>query len=81
MEELEQLELSIDALLTRLRYLEEDNQKLRDQFQSLNGQLAVLAGEKQALLAAARQGEQLRSEVLSRIDVLLQKIVEHDSVG
>lgn len=81
MEELEQLEISINALLARVRNLEEDNQKLRDQFQSLNGQVAVLAGEKQALLAATRQGEQLRSDVLHRIDGLLQKIVEHDSVG
>lgn len=81
MEELEQLEISINALLKRLEGLEEDNRSLRLQFEALNEQISVLAGENQALLAAARDAEHLRSEVLRKIDDLLVKIVEHDSVG
>lgn len=81
MEELEQLEISINALLERLEGLEEENRNLLRQFEALNGQISVLAGEKQALLAAARDAEHLRSEVLRKIDDLLLRIVEHDSVG
>lgn len=81
MEELDQLEKSIDALFGRLQNLEDENRALREQFEALQGQNVVLAGEKQALLASARGAERLRAEVLRKIDDLLQKIVEHDSIG
>lgn len=81
MDELKQLEVCVDSLLAQIKSLKDDHKRLNEQFEQLNGRTTVLAGEKQVLLAAVRGAESLRSEILKKIDALLQRIVEYDTIG
>lgn len=81
MEELERLESCVDNLLNRLDSLKEENALLRKQVEELSSEKLDLAEKNQSLQVAMRNAEQRKSEILRRIDGLLQKIFEHDSIG
>lgn len=80
MEMLEQLETCVNGLLARLTELGGENARLQAEISSLTQTRSVLAAENQTLHAQLIKEERLRSEVLQRIDDLLRKIQEHDSV-
>ena len=80
MEAFTKLESQITELLTRLDTLKAENVRLRAEAEkSVMGRTA-LEEENRRLTAALAQEESLRNEVLQRVDNLLQKIQEHDSV-
>ncbi len=81
MEMLGQLEDRIDALLARFEAARGENARLEAEIASLRAGMAALAEENHNLHARLEQGENLRAEALRRIDGLLLRLREHDSVG
>ena len=80
MELLEQLESRVTELLDRLDRLGAENVRLRDDSCAIVAEKAVLEEENHKLRDALTQEEHLRVEALKRIDALLRRIQEHDSV-
>ena len=77
MELLEQLEAQIAELLDRLRA---ENTRLHAEASAIVAEKAVLEEENRKLHDSLAQEENLRVEALKRIDALLHRIQEHDSV-
>lgn len=80
MENLEQLEKSIDGLLHRLGELKNEIIRLNEEVASLNREKAVLEEQNQTLHDTICKEENLRTEAMTRIDSLLRKIRDHDNV-
>lgn len=80
METLEQLEISVDKLLARYKALQAENADLRSELGGLVEEKNALADENHKLKAAAAIQEATRAEALRRIEGLLQKIQDFDSV-
>ena len=80
MEAFAKLETHIAELLTRLDTLKAENARLRAEAENSAAGRTALEEENRRLTAALAQEESLRNEVLRRVDNLLQKIQEHDSV-
>ena len=80
MEAFAKLESHITELLTRLDTLKAENARLRAEAENSVMGRTALEEENRRLTAALAQEESLRNEVLRRVDSLLQKIQEHDSV-
>ena len=80
MEAFAKLESHITELLTRLDTLKAENARLRAEAEHTVAGRTALEEENRRLTAALAQEESLRNEVLRRVDSLLQKIQEHDSV-
>lgn len=80
MELLEQLESRVTELLDKLDRLEAENVRLRSESSAVVAEKAVLEEENRKLRDALTQEEHLRVEALKRIDALLRRIQEHDSV-
>ena len=80
MEAFTKLETQITELLTRLDTLKAENTRLRAEADNVTAGRAALEEENRRLTAALAQEESLRNEVLQRVDNLLRKIQEHDSV-
>ena len=80
MEAFAKLESHITELLTRLDTLKAENARLRAEAENVATGRTALEEENRRLTAALAQEESLRNEVLQRVDSLLQKIQEHDSV-
>lgn len=80
MELLEQLETHIAALLGRLDRLKEDNERAHAASLLAAGEKNLLEEENRKLRASLEKEERLRVEALKRIDALLRKIQEHDSI-
>ncbi|WP_022655213.1 cell division protein ZapB [uncultured Desulfovibrio sp.] len=80
MELLEQLESRVTELLDRLDRLAAENVRLRAESSAIVAEKAVLEEENRKLHDALTQEEHLRVEALKRIDALLRRIQEHDSV-
>ena len=77
MELLEQLEAQVAELLARLRA---ENTRLHAEASAIVAEKAVLEEENRKLHDSLAQEENLRVEALKRIDALLHRIQEHDSV-
>ena len=80
MELLEQLESRVTELLDKLDRLGAENVPLRAEYPAVVAEKAVLEEENRKLRDALTQEEHLRVEALKRIDALLRRIQEHDSV-
>lgn len=80
MEVLEQLETCVDGLLERLDFLKRENTRLQNGLDELVREKAELEEKNHSLHAMLAQEESARAEALGRIDALLRKIQEHDSV-
>lgn len=80
MELLEQLESQIEALLARLDRLKAENARMSAEYASVETEKATLEEENHKLREALEREETLRTEALGRVDSLLRKIQEHDSV-
>ena len=81
MEKLDRLEESVDRLLGVLRYLKEENAHLQDQLAQFDQEKSVLEKENESLKTAMLESERLLETLLQRIDNLLEKVIEHDSIG
>ena len=80
MELLEQLESQVVALLARLDRLKAENAKINAESAAVAAENEALDKENQKLREALENEEKLRTEALNRIDALLRRIQEHDSV-
>ena len=80
MELLEQLESQVEALLARLDRLKAENAKINAEYAALAAENEALDMDNQKLREALENEEKLRTEALNRIDALLRRIQEHDSV-
>ena len=80
MEVLEQLEKQVAHLLDDYKRLKGECVRLCKQLSDIEVEKAVLASENHTLKIALEQEGQLRAEARSRIDALLRKIEEHDSI-
>lgn len=80
MELLEQLEAQVAELLARLDRLRAENTRLHAEASAIVAEKAVLEEENRKLHDSLAQEENLRVEALKRIDTLLHRIQEHDSV-
>lgn len=80
MELLEQLEAHVIELLARLDRLRAENQRLRGELSAQSVKSAGLEEENCRLHDSLAREEGRRIEALQRIDALLHKIQEHDSV-
>lgn len=80
MELLEQLEIRVAELLATLDRLRAENSRAQSAISALDMEKTALEEENRRLHAALERGEELRREALRRIDGLLRKIQEHDSV-
>ena len=80
MELLEQLESQVEALLARLDRLKAENAKISAESADVAARNDALDEENQKLREALENEETLRTEALNRIDALLRRIQEHDSV-
>ena len=80
MELLEQLESQVEALLARLDRLKAENARISAESAAVAAQIDALDQENQKLREALENEETLRTEALNRIDALLRRIREHDSV-
>lgn len=80
MELLEQLESHVTALLAKLDRLKAENTRLRAESSAIVAEKAVLEEENHKLHESFAKEEALRTEALKRIDALLRRIQEHDSI-
>ena len=80
MELLEQLESQVEALLARLDRLKAENARINAESAAVAAENEALDKENQKLREALENEEKLRTEALNRIDALLRRIQEHDSV-
>lgn len=80
MELLEQLESQVEALLAQLGRLKAENARIRAESADAAAQNDALDEENQKLREALENEEKLRTEALNRIDALLRRIQEHNSV-
>ncbi len=80
MELLEQLESQVEALLARLDRLKVENAKISAEYAAFAAENEALDMNNQKLREALENEEKLRTEALNRIDALLRRIQEHDSV-
>lgn len=80
MELLEQLETHVTALLAKLDRLKAENTRFRAESSAAVAEKAVLEEENRKLHESLAKEETLRTEALKRIDVLLRRIQEHDSI-
>ena len=80
MELLEQLESQVEALLARLDRLKAENANIISESADVAARNDALDEENQQLREALENEEKLRTEALNRIDALLRRIQEHDSV-
>lgn len=80
MEILEQLEIRVAELLGRLDILKSESALARQAADGMAEEKAALEEENRRLRAALESGEELRREALRRLDDLLRKIQEHDSL-
>ena len=80
MELLEQLESQVEALLARLDRLKAENAKISAEYAALAAENEALDMNNQKLREALENEEKLRTEALNRIDALLRRIQEHNSV-
>ena len=81
MELLEQLEARIGDILALQDRLKNENTRLREEIEADVAAKASLEGENRKLRDALAQEEAMRNEAVKRIDALLRKIQEHDSVA
>lgn len=81
MDLLEQLEAKVDELLARQEALSLSNGRLLAEIDALNREKTDLADKNNNLHALLEQERNLRAEALRRVENLLLKIQEHDSVG
>lgn len=81
MEMLERLETCVDDLLTRQEILKRENSRLQSELSSLTQENAALEEKNHSLHEMLAQHEKLRAEARERIESLLRKIQDHDSVG
>ena len=80
MELLEQLEARVAELLARLDRLRAENAHLRAELSALGVESSGLEEENRRLHDSLAREEGLRVVAPQRIDALLRKIQEHDSV-
>lgn len=81
MELLEQLEARIGDILASQDRLKNENTRLREEIEAAVAAKTSLEGENRKLRDALAQEEAMRNEAMKRIDALLRKIQEHDSVA
>lgn len=81
MELLGRLEAQVDWLLQELNHLRAENARSRAELSALQAELAELGDAKTKLQDLLAREEALRTEALKRIDALLRRIQEHDSVA
>lgn len=81
MEALDQLETRVNELLARLDMLRMDNARLQTELAEISREKQNLADENHNLHASLAHAEGLRAEALRRVESLLLKIQEHESVG
>jgi cell division protein ZapB len=80
MEVLDQLESQVMLLLDKYKRLKEEHARLQAQLTLLQEEKTALAEENGKLGMSLEKEGQLRSEARTRIDALLRKIEEHDSI-
>ncbi|MDR2820430.1 MAG: cell division protein ZapB [Desulfovibrio sp.] len=80
MKNLEQLELHISALLEKFDRIKVESERIRAESSAANAEKSELVEENRKLRASLTKEENLRNEALKRIDALLRKVQEHDSV-
>lgn len=80
MELLERLETQVDGLLQQMVRLRAENSQVRAKLAALEAEKASLEAAGQKLQDLLAQEESRRVEALKRIDALLRRIQEHDSV-
>ncbi|MBE6441424.1 MAG: cell division protein ZapB [Desulfovibrio sp.] len=80
MELLEQLESRVESLLTGLGRLRAENARISAEAAAVAAEKASLEEENRRLRETLENEETLRAEARKRIDALLRKIQEHDSV-
>lgn len=80
MELLEQLESHVTALLAKIDRLKAENMRIRAESAAMGTEKTALEEENRRLHEALGKEENLRGEALKRIDALLRRIQEHDSI-
>lgn len=80
MELLGRLEAQVDWLLQELGRLRAENARSRAALSALQAELAELGDAKMKLQDLLAREEAIRIDALKRIDALLRRIQEHDSV-
>lgn len=81
MDALDQLEACVNELLARLDLIKTENTRLQAEIAQLAREKQDLAAENTRIHDSLAQSENSRLEALRRVDLLLQKIREHESVG
>ncbi|MDR0816244.1 MAG: cell division protein ZapB [Desulfovibrio sp.] len=80
MEIFEQLEKRITGLLTRFDNLKAENARFRAEVAEAAAKKTELEEENRTLRASLAQAGNTRAEALKRLDDLLRKIDEHESI-
>ncbi|MDR1776239.1 MAG: cell division protein ZapB [Desulfovibrio sp.] len=80
MEALEKLEQRIPQLLADLDNLKAENSRIRAEAIAEGARAAELEEQNRRLHASLAQEENARNEALKRLDALLRKIEEHESI-
>lgn len=80
MELLDRLEQRINDLLAKLNDFKSENTRLRDTLSNMALEKSALEEENRKLHESLAQRDALREEAVRRIDALLCRIEEHDSV-
>lgn len=81
MEALELLNTRVDELLARMNLLLMENARLQTELSDAMREKTVLAEENHNLHVSLENLDGLRAEALRRIESLLIKIRDHESVG
>lgn len=80
MELLERLEQRISDILAKLNDFKSENTHLRDTLSNMALEKSALEEENHKLHESLAQRDALREEAVKRIDTLLCRIEEHDSI-
>ncbi|MDO5483939.1 MAG: cell division protein ZapB [Desulfovibrionaceae bacterium] len=80
MELLERLEAQVDRLLQQMDSLRAENARICEELAALKAEKAELEAARQKLQDLLTREETRRVEALKRLDALLRRIQEYDSV-
>lgn len=81
MDALDELEKRADDLIERFKALNEVNGRMKTALLAFAREKALLTEENARLRDELARERALREEVLRRVESLLRKVREHDSVG
>lgn len=73
------LETHVNGLVTEVRKLRSENHRVSKQYADVTASYQAIQEERQALKAALAHEQQLKNEVLERVDALLERLKDLDT--